>query len=36
MYPVIPLEMNHFAADALLYLFTAVGAVLSVILNLRA
>ena len=31
MYPVIPLEMNHFAADSLLYLFTAVSAMLSVV-----
>jgi len=35
MYPVIPMEMNHFAADSLLYLFTAVSAVLSVIYSLR-
>jgi hypothetical protein len=35
MYPVIPIEMNHFAADALLYLFTAVSAILSVIYGLR-
>jgi hypothetical protein len=35
MYPVIPMEMNHFAAESLLYLFTAVSAVLSVICSLR-
>jgi hypothetical protein len=35
MYPVIPMEMNHFAADSLLYFFTAASAVLSVVLNLR-
>jgi len=35
MYPVIPMEMNHFAADSLLYLFAAVSALLSVVYNLR-
>jgi hypothetical protein len=29
MYPVIPLEMNHFAADLLLFLFAAVSVLLS-------
>jgi hypothetical protein len=36
MYPVIPLEMNHLAADSLLYLFTAVSAMLSVVFSLRS
>ena len=31
MYPVIPMEMNQFAAESLLYLFTAVSAMLSVV-----
>ncbi len=31
MYPVVPIEMNQFAADSLLYLFTAVSALLSVV-----
>jgi hypothetical protein len=35
MYPVVPLEMNQFAADALLFLFTAVSAALSVVFCLR-
>ena len=35
MYPVIPMELNQFAAESLLYLFTAVSAVLSVIFSLR-
>ena len=35
MYPVIPMEMNHFAADSLLYLFAAVSALLSVVCSLR-
>jgi hypothetical protein len=35
MYPVIPLEMNYFAADSLLYLFIAVSALLSVVCSLR-
>jgi len=35
MYPVIPLEMNQFAADLLLYLFTAVSAMLSVVFSMR-
>ncbi len=35
MYPVIPMEMNQFAAESLLYLFTAVSALLSVVYGLR-
>jgi hypothetical protein len=35
MYPVIPMEMNHFAAESLLYLFTAVSVLLSVVYSLR-
>jgi hypothetical protein len=35
MYPVIPLEMNQFAADSLLFLFTAVSTLLSVVYGLR-
>ncbi len=35
MYPVIPMDMNQFAADALLYLFAAVSALLSVVYSLR-
>jgi hypothetical protein len=35
MYPEIPMEMNHFAADSLLYLFAAVSAMLSVVFSLR-
>ncbi len=35
MYPVIPMEMNQFAVDSLLYLFTAVSAVLSAVFCLR-
>ena len=35
MYPVIPLDANQFAAEAVLYLFTAVSAVLGVIFSLR-
>jgi hypothetical protein len=35
MYPVIPSEMNHLAADSLFYLMTAISALLSVICSLR-
>ena len=35
MYPAIPLDMNQLAADSLLYLFTAVSALLSVVYSLR-
>jgi hypothetical protein len=35
MYPIFPLEMNQFAADALLLVFTAVSAVLSAVFCLR-
>ena len=35
MYPVLPLEMNQFAAEALLLLFTAVSAVLSAVFCMR-
>jgi hypothetical protein len=35
MYPVIPLEMNQFTADSLLFLFTAVSTLLSVVYGLR-
>lgn len=35
MYPVIPMEMNPFAADSLLYFFTAVSALLSVVYCVR-
>ena len=35
MYPVFPLEMNHFAADSLFYLFTAVSTMLSMVFSLR-
>ena len=35
MYPLIPIEMNQFAADSLLFLFTAVSALLSVVYALR-
>ena len=35
MYPVFPMEMSHFAAESLLYLFTAVSAMLSVVYNLK-
>ena len=35
MYPVIPMEMNQFAADSLLYLFAAVSAMLSAVYCLR-
>ncbi len=35
MYPVVPMEMNQFAADSLLYLFAAVTALLSVVYCLR-
>jgi len=35
MYPVIPLEMNQFAADSLLYLFTAISTMLSVVYSMR-
>ena len=35
MYPVLPLETNQFAAEALLMLITAVSAVLSAVFSLR-
>ncbi len=35
MYPVLPLETNQFAADALLLLFTAASAVLSALFCMR-
>jgi len=35
MYPMLPLEMNQFAADSLLLLFTVVSAVLSAVFYLR-
>ena len=35
MYPAIPPDMNQLAADLLLYLFTAVSALLSVVYGLR-
>ena len=35
MYPVLPLELNQYAADALLLMFTAVSALLSAVLCLR-
>lgn len=35
MYPVIPMEMNQFAADSLLYLFAAASALLSVVYGLK-
>jgi hypothetical protein len=35
MYPVLPLETNQYAAQALLLLFTAVSAVLSAVFCLR-
>jgi hypothetical protein len=35
MYPVLPLELNQYAADALLLLFTAVSALLSAVFCMR-
>ena len=35
MYPVVPMEMSHVAAQTILYLVAAVGAMVSFVLNLR-
>ncbi len=35
MYPVLPLELNQYAAESLLLLFTAVSALLSAVFCLR-
>jgi hypothetical protein len=35
MFPVLPLETNQYAAEALLILFTAVSAVLSAVFCVR-
>jgi hypothetical protein len=35
MYPVLPLELNQYAAETLLLLFTAVSASLSAVFCLR-
>jgi len=35
MYPVLPLEMNQYAAELLLLLFTAASALLSAVFCLR-
>jgi hypothetical protein len=35
MYPILPVEMTQFAADALLLLFIAVSAVLSAVFCVR-
>ncbi len=35
MYPVLPLDMNQFAADTLLLLFIAASALLSAVFGLR-
>ena len=35
MYPVIPLELSHLAADSVLWIIATVGAVVSFLLRLR-
>ena len=35
MYPVLPLEMNQFAAEALLLLFTAVSVLVRTVFCMR-
>jgi hypothetical protein len=36
MYPIIPLELGGAAAEVLLYTISAAGAIMGVLLNLRA
>jgi hypothetical protein len=35
MFPVVPMEMNHLAAQTILYMVAAIGAMVSFVLNLR-